>query len=102
MDKELQSHEMLERKFATWNHLPYEGMVACSSGTAALHLALEALQLPPGSQVIIPDFAMIACARAVTLAELVPVFVDVKDDLLIDPVLIEQYAQQADRTLSAI
>jgi len=67
---------------------PYRA-VACSSGTAGLHLALEALQLPKGSQVIVPEFTMIACARAVTLAGLRPVFVDCgEDDWNIDPVKI--------------
>lgn len=77
-------YEVLEREFSAWAHAP--NIVACSSGTAALHLALEALQLPPGSECVIPDFSMVACARAVTLAGLVPVFADVsRHDLLLCP-----------------
>lgn len=59
-------------------------MVSCSSGTAALHLALEALQLPPGSKVIVPNFTMVACARAVVMAGLTPVFMDCDPNGLID------------------
>ena len=59
--RELEPYEQLELKFAKWNRLDPEGMVACSSGTAALHLALEAMQLPQGSQVIVPDLTMVAC-----------------------------------------
>jgi len=42
-----------------------EFAVACSSGTAALHLALTALGLRPGDEVIIPTFTMVATANAV-------------------------------------
>jgi dTDP-4-amino-4,6-dideoxygalactose transaminase len=72
----------LEQRWAKFNGLNPAGMVACSSGTAALHLSLEALRLPPGSEVIVPALTMIACPRAVTLAGLSPVFVDCDEDLL--------------------
>lgn len=77
-------HIELERRWAEWNGLNPEGMVVCSSGTAALHLALESLQLPLGSEVIVPDLTMIACPRAVTLAGLQPVFVDCDATLNMD------------------
>lgn len=81
----MRAHEILEVEWAEFNDLDPAGMVCCSSGTAALHLALEAVRLPQGSSVIVPDYAMIACARAVTLAGLAPVFVDCRpDDLLMD------------------
>ena len=70
----MEAYQQLEQELAEWSGMPY--VVACSSGTAALHLALEALQLPPKSRVVVPDFTMIACPRAVTLAGLEPVFVD--------------------------
>lgn len=78
----MQAFEQLEHDWAAFNGLDPAGMVACSSGTAALHLALEAMQLPLGSEVVVPDFAMIACPRAVTLAGMVPVFVDCDERLL--------------------
>lgn len=97
----MQPYEMLEHKFAYWTGCP--NMVVCSSGTAALHLALECLKIPLGSEVLVPDFSFIACARAVTLAGLVPVFVDVNhDDLLINTDLIEQYAEQGSDKLAAV
>lgn len=80
----VQPYERLEQEWAAWNHLDPQGMVVCSSGTAALHLALEALQLQAGSEVIVPDFNMIAVPRAVAMAGLTPVFVDCGDDLLMD------------------
>lgn len=84
----MQAYERLEHEWARFNDLDPLGMVACSSGTAALHLALEALQLPPQSKVIVPDFTMVACARAVTLAGLEPVFVDCDERLLMNFALV--------------
>lgn len=80
----MEPYQILEREFAEWSGLDPAGMCVCSSGTAALHLALEAFQLPPSSEVIVPDYTMVACPRAVVLAGLKPVLVDCGDDLLID------------------
>jgi perosamine synthetase len=51
--------------------------VAVSSGTAALQLALEALGLGPGDEVIVPALSFVASANAVLHAGARPVFVDV-------------------------
>lgn len=81
----MERYQELEHRWAEFNELDPKSMVACSSGTAALHLALEALRLPLGSSVLLPDYTMIACPRAVTLAGLTPIFIDCRSDsLLID------------------
>lgn len=90
----MQMFERLERDLASWIGVEPGNAVVCSSGTAALHLALESLNLPSGSEVIVPDYAMIACPRAVVLAGLTPVFVDCRDDLLIDPDWIDEAASR--------
>lgn len=77
-------YERLEREFRDWSGSGGLHCVACSSGTAALHLALEALELPTNSPVLVPEFTMVACARAVTLAGLRPSFVDCDDQMLLD------------------
>lgn len=65
--------------------------VACSSGTAALHLALAALGLGRGDEVIVPAFTMIATANAVTYTGATPVLVDAEPKTLnVDPALIEE------------
>ena len=70
-----QSYQLLEQEWAEFNELDPAGMVACSSGTAALHLAYAANdQLRKGDVAIVPDFTMVACPRAVSLAGLTPVF----------------------------
>ena len=86
----MQPHQLLELEFADFLGLDGRRMVACNSGTAALHLALESLPLAPGSQVIVPNYTMIACARAVSLAGHEPVFVDCDEHGLIDPVEVER------------
>jgi perosamine synthetase len=77
-----------ERAFAD-RHDSAHG-VACSSGTAALTLALRALGVGPGDEVIVPEFTMIASAWAVTYTGATPVFVDCGDDLNIDVTAIEE------------
>jgi perosamine synthetase len=51
--------------------------VAVSNGTAALEVALYALDLAPGSEVIMPSFTIISCALACLRLSLVPIFVDI-------------------------
>ena len=60
--------------------------IACSSGTAALHLALLALGVGPGDEVLVPAFTWPATAATVVQVGARPVFVDVDlDDLAMIP-----------------
>lgn len=54
--------------------------VAVSNGTTALEDAVLALNLPKGSEVILPDFTIISCVQAIVKAGLVPVPVDCTAD----------------------
>ena len=65
-----------EKEFAALVGAPLA--VACSSGTAALHLALAALDLGPGDEVITVSHSFIATANAVRYTGAIPVFVDVE------------------------
>ncbi|MFZ5453102.1 MAG: DegT/DnrJ/EryC1/StrS family aminotransferase [Thermodesulfobacteriota bacterium] len=65
-----------EKEFAALVDAPLA--VACSSGTAALHLALMALNLRPGDEVITVSHSFIATANAVRFVGATPVFVDVE------------------------
>lgn len=81
----MELYQELETRFAEWVGRPVACTVVCSSGTTALHLALEAFELRLGSHVLIPEYTMVACARAVTLAGHAPIPVDCfADNLLID------------------
>ncbi len=60
--------------------------VTATSGTTALHLALAAIGIGPGCEVIVPTFTMAASALAVVYTGAVPVFVDCTPDTFnIDP-----------------
>lgn len=63
-----------EEKFADYCGVKYA--VAVCNGTVALHLALRALEIGEGDEVIIPSFTMIASAFAVCYTGAKPVFVD--------------------------
>ena len=54
--------------------------VAASNGTVAIHLALKALNIGEGDEVIIPDLTFAATINAVLLANATPVLVDVDSD----------------------
>jgi len=56
--------------------------VAVSSGTAALHLILKALDLKPGDYVIVPSFTFIASANVVLFEKAIPLFVDIDESTL--------------------
>jgi len=65
--------------------------IATSNGTVALHLALAALDLGPGDEVIVPSLTFIATANAVHYTGAKPVFVDVSpENWQIDPEKIEE------------
>lgn len=63
-----------EEAFSSYCDMEYG--VAVSNGTVALHLALRALGIGAGDEVIIPAFTMIASAFAVCYTGAMPVFID--------------------------
>jgi perosamine synthetase len=67
-----------EEKFSSY--VQRKQGVSVNNGTNALILALRALDLPEGSEVIIPTFTIISCALACIYNGLVPVFVDSENE----------------------
>ena len=63
---------------------------ACTSGTTALTLALSAIRIGEGDEVIVPDFTFVSTAWAVTYLRAKPVFVDCDDTFCIDLNKIEE------------
>lgn len=59
--------------------------IAVNSGTSALHLALAALGVGPGDEVIVPNATMVSTAFAVSYLGAKPVFVDCDEYYQIDP-----------------
>lgn len=72
--------ERFEEAFAARLALPAFAMV--DSGSNALFMAIRLLDLPPGSEVIVPSFTWVSCAQAVVLAGHRPVFCDVDADTM--------------------
>ena len=58
-------------------YLAVQNVISCANGTDALQLALMALDLQPGDEVIVPAFTYVATAEVIALLKLKPVMVDV-------------------------
>jgi len=66
-------------------------VITCANGTDALQIAMMALGLKPGDEVITPSFTYIATVEVAALLGIKPIFVDVcPDTFCIDPVAIEK------------
>jgi len=73
-----------EKQFAEFHQVPHA--LAVTSCTTGLHLALAALEIGPGDEVIVPAFTWVATANVVLYCGATPVFVDVnRDTFNIDP-----------------
>lgn len=66
------------KNLAQYLDVPY--VISCANGTDALQIAMMALDLKPGDEVIIPAFTYVATAEVIALLNLVPVLVDVDAD----------------------
>lgn len=62
-------------ELATWNEVRF--VIPCANGTDALQIAMMALDLQPGDEVIVPAFTYVATAEVIGLLRLVPVLVPV-------------------------
>lgn len=73
------------------NYLNVKHVIPCANGTDALQVAMMALNLQPGDEVITTTFTFIATAEVIALLRLTPVLVDIeKDSYNIDPEAIER------------
>lgn len=77
-----------EADFAAFCGVP--DAVSCATGTAALHLAMAAVGIGPGDEVIVPSLTYIATANAVSYCGATPVFVDSDAETMnLDPTQVE-------------
>ena len=75
-------------------------VVACANGTDALQIAIMALGLKPGDEIITPAFTFIATAEAIALLGLKPVFAEIdKETFNIDVSKIEQLISQKTKAI---
>ena len=88
----------LEEKLAAYAGVKH--CIACSSGTDALLLALMALGIGPGDEVITSPFSFIATGEMIALLRATPVFVDIRQDTFnLDAELLEQAITKRTRAL---
>jgi perosamine synthetase len=87
-----------ERKFSSYLGVKY-GVATCN-GTVALHLALEALNIRAGDEVIVPTLTFIATANSVKYTGAKPIFVDSDPNCwCIDPEDIERHVASKTRAI---
>ncbi|MBB6584207.1 DegT/DnrJ/EryC1/StrS family aminotransferase [Ralstonia solanacearum] len=67
-----------EREFAAWLGVPHA--VALANGTLALDVALKALDIGPGDEVVVTSRTFLASASSIVLAGATPIFADVDPD----------------------
>ncbi len=73
------------------SYLQVKHTIPCANGTDALQIAMMALGLQPGDEVITPSFTYIATTEVIALLKLTPVFVDVDaKTFCMDPVALEK------------
>jgi len=74
--------------------------VACSSGTAGLHLAVRALGIGDGDEVLTTPFSFVASANCLLYERAIPKFVDIEEETLgVDPDLLEAAAGSRTRAI---
>lgn len=90
-----------EKKFARYVGMKYG--ISVSSGTAALEVALGALNVKPGDEIIMPAFTIISCALAALAYGATPVFVDCERETWnIDPAQIESKITKKTKAIMAV
>jgi len=78
---------LFEKEYAARMQTRYA--LAVTSGTAALHTAMAALEVGPGDEVIIPAWTWYSCYSTVIQAGALPVFAEIDDSFNMDPADIE-------------
>ncbi len=93
--------EIFEKEFAAYSGIAHAR--GLGSGTAALHLALAALGISPGDEVIVPTHTFIASAWGISYVGATPVFVDsLPDTWEIDPQAVEVAVTKKTRAIIAV
>jgi perosamine synthetase len=82
-----------EKKISEYTSSKY--VIALSSGTAALHMSLLAIDVKKNEEILLPSFNFVAAANAILYCDAVPHFVDIEEDTLsIDPYKLENYLKK--------
>lgn len=87
----------LEKEFANYHNSKYA--LATNAGTSALELAVKAVGVKPGDEVIVPAYTFVATAQAVLSRGGIPVFADLDDTFTISPTSIESKITKKTRAI---
>ena len=91
----------LEERFCAWHGVSHG--LAVSNGTTALQLALLALDIGPGDEVIVPGFTFVAPVNMVIAQGATPVYVDIDPETwCIDPASIERKITRKTKAIIAV
>jgi UDP-2-acetamido-2-deoxy-ribo-hexuluronate aminotransferase len=84
-------------------YLGVKHVIPCANGTDAIQIALMALDLPEGSEIITPGFSYIALAEACALLKFKPVFADVDPNTFnLDPLQIEKHITPKTKVIAPV
>jgi UDP-2-acetamido-2-deoxy-ribo-hexuluronate aminotransferase len=75
----IQGQEVKEFEASLSNYLDNVNVISCANGTDALQIALMALDLQQGDEVIVPSFTFVASVEVIALLGLKPIVVDIDD-----------------------
>lgn len=76
--------------------------LAVTSGTAALQCAINALEIGPGDEVILPAWTWHSCYSAIVLAGALPVFAEIDESFNIDPTDVDHRITAATKAIMAV
>src|SRR5689334_20209830 len=89
-----------EKEFAA--RMQTKFALGVTSGTAALQTAVNALQIGPGDEVILPAWTWHSCYDAIVLAGALPVFAEIDESFNIDPADLERKITADTRLIIAV
>ena len=91
---------LFEREYAARMQTKYA--LAVTSGTAALHVAMAALEVGPGNEVILPAWTWYSCYNTIVQAGALPVFAEIDESINIDPADIEHRITPQTKAIMAV
>jgi len=92
---------LFEQEFAEYLEAGF--VVGCGSGTDALVLALKALDIGTGDEVIVPSFTATPTVAAVVMAGATPVYADIEPDFFtLDPVCVDEACTDKTKAIIAV
>ena len=90
-----------QEEFAAYQQSEY--CVLCANGTGALEIALKALKIGPGDEVIVPSYTYVGSATCALQVNAVPVFADIDPDTYnLDPIKAEALINERSRAIMPV